>query len=97
MHRFVGLCPVPIPISRKRRHKRGVTFFDLKNKIKHRSVPKYLPVCSLSLGPSYNAFSTKNWHTIVILLHRELCLLTGISSTAEHLTNVGLWRRVREM
>ena len=45
-----------------------------KIKMRHKTVPNYMPARGQDIGLSRNTFSKKDWHMDVVLLHLELSL-----------------------
>ena len=69
-----------------------------KIKMRHKTVPNYMPARGQDIGLSRNTFSKKDWHMDVVLLHLELSL--NFSRHIRHgrvLTNIGLWSRIHEI
>ena len=46
-----------------------VTFLGPKIKMRHKTVPNYMPARGQDIGLSRNTFSKKDWHMDIVLLH----------------------------
>ena len=69
-----------------------------KIKMRHKTVPNYMPARGQDIELSRNTFSKKDWHMDIVLLHLELSL--NFSRHIRHgrvLTDIGLWSRIHEM
>ena len=69
-----------------------------KIKMRHKTVPNYMPARGQDIELSRNTFSKKDWHMDIVLLHLELRL--NFSRHIRHgrvLTNIGLWSRIHEI
>ena len=103
---FVGVqtcatfCRPPfIQTCWNRRHKWWCRhILDPKIKMRHKTVPNYMPARGQDIELSRNTFSKKDWHMDIVLLHLELSL--NFSRHIRHgrvLTNIGLWSRIHEI
>ena len=69
-----------------------------KIKMRHTTVPNYMPARGQDIGLSRNTFSKKDCHMDIVLLHLELSLI--FSRHIRHgrvLTNIGLRSRIHEI